>query len=110
MVVQPSLLDPPRIEASRVRTHQSAGPGHVPEIQAEIAPSLRQSGRMEVPSVEPGQRAKIDVDGGAEAVPHGKGRLLTLEAPEGVAAILMVRPPCRSGSSRNTRCPPAHST
>jgi hypothetical protein len=42
---------------------------------------------VEIPSVETGQRAKIDVDGGAEAVPHGKGGLRALEAPEGVADI-----------------------
>src|SRR5260370_42406657 len=89
-LVQPSLLDPPRIEASSVRTHQSAGPGQEPEIQSEIASSLRESRRVEVPSVQPGQRAKIDVDGCAEAVPGRKWRLLTLEAPEGVADILEV--------------------
>ena len=72
-IVQPSLLDPPRIEAGRVGTHQAAGPGHEPEIQSEIASSLRQSGRVEVPSVVPCQRAKIDVDGGAEAVPDANG-------------------------------------
>jgi hypothetical protein len=89
-IVQPSLLDPPRIEAGRVGTHQAARPGHESEIQSEIASSLSQAGCVEIPSVEPCQRAEIDVDGGAESVPHGKGPLLALEAPEGVADILEV--------------------
>jgi hypothetical protein len=88
-IVQPSLLDPPRIEASRVRTHQAAGPGQEPQIQSEIASSLRECGRVEVQSVLPGELAKIDVDRCAEAVPRRKlRRLLTPEAPQGVADIL----------------------
>src|SRR6267378_8550340 len=90
-IVQPSLLDPPRIKASRVETHQAAGPGQKPQIQSEVASSLRESGRVEIQPVLPGQLTKIDVDGRAEAVPRPKFRvLLTLEAPEGVADILEV--------------------
>jgi len=79
-IVQPSFLDPPGIEAGRVRAHQAAGPGQEPQIQSEIASSLRESGRVEVQSVLPGQLAEIDVDGRAEPVPGRKLRvLLTLE-------------------------------
>src|SRR5882762_452397 len=42
-IVKPSLLDPPRIEASRVGTHQAAGPDQKPQILSEIASSLRES-------------------------------------------------------------------
>jgi hypothetical protein len=50
---------------------------------------LRECGRVEVQSVLPGELAKIDVDRCAEAVPRRKlRRLLTPEAPQGVADIL----------------------
>src|ERR1700730_814922 len=89
--VHPSLLNPPRIEASRVRTRHSARPGQESQILSEIASSLRESSRVEVQSILPGQRTKIDVDGRAETVPRRKLRLLlALEAPEGVADILEV--------------------
>jgi hypothetical protein len=46
---------------------------------------------VEVQSVLPGQRTKIDVDGRAETVPGCKLRLLlAIEAPEGVVDILEV--------------------
>ena len=90
-IVQPSLLNPPRIKASRVETHQAAGPGQKPQILSEVASALRESGCVEIQPVLPGQLTKIDVDGRAEAVPGRKLRvLLILEAPEGVADILEV--------------------
>src|SRR5882757_3843585 len=41
-IVQPSLLDPPRIEAGRIEAHQATGPGQKPQIHSEIASALRQ--------------------------------------------------------------------
>jgi hypothetical protein len=68
-IVQPSLLDPPRIEAGRAEADQAARPGQKPEIHSHVASALRESGRMEIQPVLPGQLAKIDVDGRAEAAP-----------------------------------------
>src|SRR5882757_11551645 len=90
-IVQPSLLDPPRIEAGRAETHQAADPGQKPQIHCEVASALRQPRCVEIQPVLSGQLAKIDVDGRAEAVPGRELRvLLTLETPEGVADILEV--------------------
>jgi hypothetical protein len=100
-IVQPSFLDPPGIEAGRVRAHQAAGPGQEPQIQSEIASSLRESGRVEVQSVLPGQLAEIDVP-----VPGRKLRvLLTLEPPEGVADILEVESHATLQQARSCAAP-----
>jgi hypothetical protein len=47
-VVQPSLLNPPGIEAGRVRAYKAARPGQEPQVQSEIAAALREAGRVEV--------------------------------------------------------------
>jgi hypothetical protein len=82
------------------------GPVRSPRSQSEIASSLRESGRVEVQSVLPGQLAEIDVDGRAEPVPGRKLRvLLTLEPPEGVADILEVESHATLQQARSCAAP-----
>ncbi len=89
--IQPSLLDPPRIEAACIRAGHPAGTGQKAQICSEIAAALPECRRMEIQSLLTGQRAKIDVDRSPESVPTRKSLfLLALEIPEGIADILKI--------------------
>jgi hypothetical protein len=89
--IQPSLLDPPGIKATRIRAGHSARTGQEPQIRSEIAAGLPERSRMEIPSLLTDQRAKIDVHRSPESVPTRKSLfLLALYIPEGIADILKI--------------------
>src|SRR5713226_6006406 len=80
--VEPSLLEPPGIEAGRIHARHAARTGQQAQISSEITSSLPERRRMEKQIVLAYQLAKIDVDCPSEAVPARESFfLVALDVP-----------------------------
>ena len=91
--VQPSLFQPPGIEAKRIRARHAAGAAQEPKICSQIAAALPERCGMEIQSVLTDQHTQVDVYGSPESVPTRESfLLLTLNVPERVAYVLEVKP------------------
>ena len=89
--IQPSLLDPPGIEARRVRAGHSAGTGQESQIRSEIAAGLPERCRMEIQPMLTDQRAKIDVHRSPKPIPTCKSLFLfALDVPKRIADVLKI--------------------
>jgi len=89
--IQPSFLNPPRIETGGSLAGHTARTGQENQGCAEIATSLPESSSVEIQSLLTDQRAEVDVDRSAKSVPTCKAiRLLALEVPEGIADVLKI--------------------
>ena len=91
--VQPSLFQPPGIEAKRIRARHTAGAGQEPKICSQIAAALPECCRMEIQSLLTDQRTQVDVHRAPKPIPTRESFfLLTLNVPERVADVLEVKP------------------
>src|SRR5690348_3925335 len=74
-LVERALFDPPRIEPEGVLARHTAGTGQQAKVSSEACSILPERCGMEIPARCVDQRAKVDVDGAANAIPGYEARV-----------------------------------
>src|SRR5262249_23500882 len=91
--LQPSFLQPPRIEAQRILTGHATRAGYKSQIRAEISSSLPHCGGMKIQPIQICHGAQININRASDAVEARHVFLLhAFDVPECVGNVLNIEP------------------